>query len=229
MKKVTLILLFILICFGILAEDFQDAQKAIFSKLYNILTLNVFSYYNLSQYDTELKKKVFKKTEEYEQKLKELKNLKKEAFSKIYYLILSNGIKEDYNIDKSRFEIDFEMYGAGLGTFEAKYQKTKDKFYFPSLQFIEKKEPILPGAIYQYVILNVNEETALLIENNKKDFELLIFFKIKDPIEVKYKYRSHGGYGAGLYEMTEKIIPTYNCRLILRNKKTHEIVFDKYY
>src|ERR1035437_8941565 len=81
------------------------------AELESIYDLDVFSYYNLNDYNSDLKQAVFKKTEEYQNKLTELKSTKAEMLKTTYYVKLEKAFGDseygsvNYDIKRKGFEI----------------------------------------------------------------------------------------------------------------------------
>ena len=90
---------------GRMGNSFYNHDIRQYKELNSMLNLNVFEYYELQkQYDTELKKKVFKDSDEYKMKFSELESKKLELKKTPYYLDFepiyyerNNQIKYDLN------------------------------------------------------------------------------------------------------------------------------------
>ncbi len=81
-----------------LEEILQDSKDGKRSEIYYIYTLDVLEHFNLeNEYNTDLKKNVFKKTAEYQEKLNELKKLKQEIQKQTYYVTISGERLKDYD------------------------------------------------------------------------------------------------------------------------------------
>ena len=84
-------------------------------KIRDILELNVVSFFEINGYETELKRELYKETEEYkeyETALKEIRNtLKKQSFCYIHKL------RNVYNLEKNGFPYEIQLYGADYDNF----------------------------------------------------------------------------------------------------------------
>ena len=154
----------------------EDQEKEIGS----ILTLGVFGYYSLSQYDSELKKDIFSKTAEYKIKLDELKSIKSKLLDSYYYLDLDANLTA-YNLSTKTFTFGVECM--------------PDDFYnsnciqFDRICFVKPKGFTIINEkcmnsdnsgyyIYQYISFKItNNDIALKIEESNNDFRLLFVFK----------------------------------------------------
>ena len=178
MKQTTLILLTFLFCFRTfgqqtISELIANAKEGK-EELEAIYDLNVFSYFNLSDYDTELKQAVYKKTEEYQNKLTELKSIKAEMLKTIYYGNLANAFSNvDYDIKRKGFEINLGS-NCGIGTSSARTPKSINLDYecnilLKALPTKQVAEPIMgQGGYSEKLFLPMSEETGLEIENNRE-------------------------------------------------------------
>lgn len=76
-------------------------------KIKDILELNVVSYFRLTGYDSDLKKALFKETDEYKKYEAELKMIRDELKKSSFYYI--HEIRNVYDIEKGGFRYDVEL------------------------------------------------------------------------------------------------------------------------
>lgn len=205
----------------------EDSEINI-DKLFALYDLNVMNYFGLGgKYDTELKKKVFKKSQEYEDKLIVLKALRQAAFNKYYYFTQELDSSDDsYNVKRKGFEIRVTSIGA---TKPLSIQSGDSYFYFPPLS-------LSIGTKYNHdvtvLFLPMSEEQGLLIENNIKDSSVYFIFKITRISETE-------NFVNGIKQMDvekgrlvvwkRKLFETDDLRLIVANSETGEVYFAKTY
>jgi hypothetical protein len=190
-------------------------------KLYNIMALNVIEYFDKSsQTDSPLKLKAYKNSDEYKEYLNELKNLKKEALRKEYYVDLPDHL-EDYDIKNKRFTILFN---------NKLYDEGHYSIYFPPLVIIRRQEKTAEINEYgictgntldcyrEYLIIPIkSEEKALTIENEKENIKILLLFNINEDLK------------RSVYEDQHDHIVANNIKLIIANNKTGEIYYSHVY
>ena len=187
-----------------------------------LLRLDVIKYYDLGRrYNTELKQKVFKESEEGKQLLEEMKRLKQKVLNSTSYFIfplsINNGLTQEgeYNLKTKTFDITFTTEFppiAGFVSFPCLAIKcnpivkqtpfTKEKGYHSILGKYE---------YYNTIKLPMTEKTAILIEENIGNASLVVEFKIQQP-----KISSNG----------YCILQGTSTKLHIINKETHEIYFS---
>ena len=173
---------------------------------------------NLEQkYDTPLKRKLFEKSTDYKNKLNHLKKLRELLFQKEFYInigitihdvtvrtdtdISSIVFKSHYNLNKQRYELFFHKHQCNsvliepvnripLKTYLIENVSTHYGFIldFP-FEVIKVKSIVSYYALVFVYYFNVNEETALSIENESKT---RIYFKFSG---VKVYKKQQGDYG----------------------------------
>ena len=205
-------------------------------KLENIYKLNVFEYYNLEDYDTELKKTVFKKTTEYQNYLSELKTKKAEMSKAWYYTVKTSVFNEtDYDIKRKGFEIEIGT-NSGLGTFSARtpksiYLQSGDRIILKSLPSRQKTETkITKGLLTEKLFLEISEENGLEIENNREEIQLYYFFKPTGFEKTTFKFYNYDtGRFQGWYNITNDDLKSETVRIVVTNNITGKIYYDKTY
>ncbi|HCA41984.1 MAG TPA: hypothetical protein DEP28_01880, partial [Bacteroidetes bacterium] len=227
-----------------LSIDFINKYCLIADRKINyIYDLDVFNYYNVQGYHTNLQKEVFKKTEGYKDDLNELKKKKIELNKTVYYyedktLFSSAG----YNTKKKRFEILVNL-NYGLGTEYAKPPKSffiehwkynsKYKIQFSSLptqKFIEIIPEYYDLGTKEILFIPMNVENGLEMENDKSYISIYFLFTPSTKRKIEYKfYDILKKFPEGVYYMTSDIITAQKVRVIVINKRTGKIYFDKIY
>jgi hypothetical protein len=202
------------------------------SRTKDIYNLDVFSYFELTDYDTELKKAMFMKTKEYEDKLEELKKLKQGVEKDYYYVALEESKMknkfEDYNMAKKGINL-FLGTNMGLGAINAQAPKSVSRILFPSLS-TEKSgmktyggyAPI-PGVYEEYLFLAMNEEKGLLVENNRNDIDVYFIFRIAGIETVSFKFYC---INTGWWNVKQELLKADSVWLVMGNRKTGDIYFD---
>lgn len=212
MKHATLALLTFFsahLSFGQTISDITENSKEATAELIAIYDLNVFSYFNLSDYDTELKQAIFKKTSDYQTKLAELKILKTEMLKTTYYTQINDAFKHNYDIKRRGFEIDLGIIGGG-GILSGRRAKSVNGFIFKALPSRQIPTVLLgQNVYYEKLFLSMTEATGLEIENDMENTALYFFFT---PVR-KEKFD----------------LISDNVRIAVANKVSGKIYFDKSY
>lgn len=203
----------------------QDSDQK--NKLTAILNLDVIQYFDLhDKYNSDLKKKLFKESEDYKSKLDELKAIKAEVLDKTFYLDFDPNFKYrndqlKYNLETKDFyintEIDFE---------------NKNKLSVP--QFDQLTLTTRPGMgvsvkYRDYETQNGNryseeriyfkvgeEETALKIEENAMNVRIIFILKLVDTTEF---FKSVLG-----MSFTEHLINSKLVNVIVYDGTTNETI-----
>ena len=153
-------------------------------KINSILNLNVIRYYELKQYDTKLKESIYKKTDDYKQKLSELIVLKKKLFSTTYYLDLIQ--ENDLGYYYSKYDIVNKTFTFVNNIYYETNINRNDIIQFDDLVFYipqgfgVKKRHIVWDTIdftQQSISFKIKDENiALKLEENNKDIRMLFVF-----------------------------------------------------
>lgn len=152
-------------------------------KIESIIRLDVYEYFQLLQYDSDLKKKVFEQTEEYQIKLKELKSIKNDLLKKKYYIDYDIAENEKsslkYNLKTQSFTFSNTTFG-NLIIPEAKLILGTIVLDKPQ-GFILKNTPININkvvAVKQTINFKIpTEDIALKIEENAENIKILFIFQ----------------------------------------------------
>ena len=237
MRKITTLLFLMIVFIPVLTQGQQsisdltaNAEEAN-GQLISIYDLDVFAYFNITDYDTELKQAVYKKSEDYKIKLAELKGIKNESLKKSFYTKLQEPFTNvDYNLKQGGFEI---VLGEnwGYGTFSARVPKSVNEFLFKSLPTKQVTSPMMGKGFFQEVLLiKMSEENGLEIENDKQNFDIYFFFTPSGKEKVSFKFfNAVDNAYAGWYDMSGTIIKSDKVRVVVANKVSGKIYFDKTY
>lgn len=208
--------------------------------IFNIYNLDVFYYYDLKEYDTDLKKAVYKKSPEYKTQLNDLKNLKTKLFNTTYYSKQDELFESaDYDINKKGFNLIVNT-NFGMGTGSAIPPKSVVAAWglmggayiqlkkLPTKQIDDKY--FGQGIKNEILFVPISETNGLEIEENRKNIIVYYLYKPHSKETVKYKfYNNVSNRYAGWYDMKDNVITSADLRIIVANKKSGKIYFDKIY
>ncbi|WP_270544662.1 hypothetical protein [Butyricimonas paravirosa] len=206
--------------FNGLLEDLNMGQ------LYDLYKLDVCRFYELDEYDTELKRKAFKSTPEGQRLTKELGTRKQKIMnSKLYYIFPFSanwGWTKEYNL-KTR-------------TFDFSYIIDDDEF-IPVQEYVNFRQLLIKcnPAIKQYrkkrynpntdrysylntLKIPMSEKIALPIEENIEDLALVVEFKIQN---MKYTQRQ-----VAIFNLTTCCLQGISTKVYIIDKSTNEIYFS---
>lgn len=220
---------------GPLATILQDAEEINNDnrdKLYKIMTLDVFGYFDLSDYNTDLKKNMFMKTTEYTNKVNELKKLKHTSALRTYYVILKGERFKDYDVNRKGFKVKLGENITLSGIINRwGPPKSISMILFPALptESEESKSGLLPKGIKtEYLFLPMNEKNGLSVENNKSDTKAYLFFSPADAKKISYDHYAAGG-NHGWLTIKDDCIIAKSVRVIVANEESGQIYLDKVY
>lgn len=211
------------------------------NNLGSIYNLDVVKHYDLKEYDTDLKKEVFKEKPEYKTKLAELKRVKSETFNNFYCLVLNDGSHDnkrmltmggsggmhpvEYDVSKGGFYINLGSYYEAFSGLPQVYRK---RFELKSIPITKFKAYNEYGQLYddptfyrQMAFFPMDKSTGLKFEENREDIKVIALFKI-DKIDTRKVLRVS-------YYTNWYIASISKVRIIAYNKKTSEIYYDKVY
>ena len=243
-KTSIIVCLFFAACFGhkVFAQqitsitDLTTNATEASAELETIFDLDVFRYYNLEGYDTELKKSVYKKTAEYQNYLLELKAKKVEMLKTNYYTIQTEMFSSiNYDVSRKGFEIELGT-NTGMGTYSARtpksiYLQNGGHILLKGLPSKQKSAPILgQGILVENLFLAMSEENGLEVENNKDDVQIYYFFTPTGREKSVFKFYNYAsGQFRGWYNITNNDLKSDKVRIVVANKTTGAIYFDKSY
>ncbi|MEK6646680.1 MAG: hypothetical protein AABY84_08405 [Candidatus Firestonebacteria bacterium] len=219
--------------------------KEVPEELYLIYNLDVFNYYNIDDCDTELKREVFKKTPQHENYLQELKKMRTEMLKATYYIRVEGKFeKVDYDIKYKGFNITLGQnwgmltetrppksipvsesssqlsYAAALSSIDVVHILFKS---LPSKQITN----IYFGKGYndEKLFLPINETSGLEIEENREKIDVYFLFTPSGKETITYKYMNIATYN--WYNIKKILLKSDKVRIIVTNKETGKIYFDK--
>lgn len=210
------------------ASDYYSCENyrgngVCFGNLKAALQLDVFEYYSLDdKYSTELQKENFKRTQEYKEKLNELSIVRTSYLNMPLYIELNNSEDfqiSDYNLKDGGFYIrtGIKLIPSEFSTYN-KYYELKplpiksniSAYYHPSIN---------PQKLYdRYLFLSISRDVASRIEQNRDQLKCIAFFTPQGTNK-----RDNGFFGYDYFATTDFV------RLIVINRETSEIYFDKLY
>lgn len=152
-------------------------------RIKDVLNLDLFGYYSMSEYNSDLKRHMFSKTDEYRKKLDSLKLIKSKLLNSYYYLDADinsrNHYAFKYNLFSKTFMFTIELYSED-------FYKTNiiqfDKICFKkprsfSIEYEYINNPRVGKIIRQCVYFKVdNHNVALKMENSNENLRLLFIF-----------------------------------------------------
>lgn len=203
----------------------QDIEQ--FKRIRSILNVDVIEYYNLKdQYDTELKQKVYKNTEDYKLKLAELQKLKAELISTNYYLDFEPTYYERNNIIKydlttKTFTVTNEINPNSNYNKPAFVQFDQIVFKCPQGFSVKQKQRQIDTegdyTINQNISFKIDkEELAVKIEENRSNLKILFVFNYTQTSSFKNNV-------LGLAIYTDYYLLTKIQNVIIYNNSTGEI------
>ena len=188
-----------------------------------IFDLDVINYYNLDEtYNTELKKAVYKKTDDYKQSLAEIKQKKAEMMKSTFYKKLKG--KEyikDYDLRKKGFPVvlgDNMVLGT---TYRA--PKSVDRILFAMLPTTLISDDYDKKIKTEMLYLKVDETIGLQIEENKQ--YISIYFLFTPTTTEKVTFTAFNG--REWVDVTQKLVKANKVRVIVANDVDGDIYYDK--
>ena len=212
----------------------------------NANKLNVFNYFHLNEtYDSNLKKEVFKKTTDYNNLLDSLKKIKSSYLNSIYYQTgfnISGGETFDmeFNNDGQKYQVNYDIQkkGFNIGIGKVLPYLCSSGFSPKVIELVEFKQLTISKkynlnsnsdkSYTQYIFIPMDEYIALEIENNRSEIEILRVFNILGSYNATFKDQDFLSDYNGKTCKTEVMIGG-NMRLLVYNKLTDKIYFDKIY
>lgn len=176
---------------GKMSNEKYEQDNDQFREIKNILNLNVFGYYNIGEeYNTELKRKVYKNSEEYKGKLSELQDKKKELKNTLYYLDFEPAYYErnnliKYNLSSKYFAVTNQVYADEFYNKPSCVQFDQIVFKCPNGTTVDRSL-IRPTSVefieQRFKFKIVDEALALRIEEDRSKLKLLFVFKFTEAV-----------------------------------------------
>ena len=204
------------------------------SDFISIYDLDVFSFYELREYNTDLKKALFKKTQEYQDLLDKLKSKKSEMFRTSYFSYLDEKFNNiNYDLKRQGFEIEIGS-NLGMGTMSARTPKSIQFHACGTilLKAIPTRQVSVAtfghGIYIEKLFLNISEEMGLEIENDKVNILIYFFFTPIGREKTTFKfYNNTSNSYAGWYNITHDDLKADKVRIIVANKLSGKIYYNK--
>lgn len=205
-------------------EDIFANTNANFSEIIMINNLDVLSYFKIDDYSTELQQMVYKKSEEYQLKLAELKKLKELMLQTSYHGEIKYAFSEsDYDVNRRGFEVGISSYSI---VFSDGWANTTilNSIYLNNggsrHPFYKKDEDIYTGSLF----IPLDELAGLEIENNRDDIVFKPSFSQKPIIKFETEYIKFPGSKYAYSHVTSN-----EFQVVVLNRKTNRIYFNKIY
>ena len=208
--------------------------------------LDVFDYFKLNEkYDSDLKKDVFKQSTEYKILHDSLKKIKFDYLNSFYYQTGFNNIggetlqmKSDRGGNGYQVNYDIQKKGFFIGIGEVlPYQcsiafcpKVIEDVEFKQLSITKKYnlESNSDRSYTQYLFIPMNANSALEIENNRDEMEILRVFNFTGPYSVAFSDADFIADNNGR-KCKVKVLKGGGMRLLIYNKVTGQVYFEKLY
>ena len=81
-----------------------------------------------------------------------------------------------------------------------------------------------PGSKIYWIIIPVSEEKAVSVESDPASYEVVVTFRVNDPIKVTYNYLDAAA--GQMMTTTSDVIPATSARVIFRERSGGEILFQ---
>lgn len=165
----------------------HDSQQ--FKKLRDLLRLNVFDYFGLSEkYDTELKRKVYRESQDYSSKQKDMENKRLNLYKSTFYLDFEPTYYErnnlvQYDLKSQMFTVKNEIYSDYFYNEPNYIQFDQIIIKTPKGITVDRSQINSGGVnfIRQRINFKVEDESlALKIEENRSYLKLLFVFKFTE-------------------------------------------------
>ena len=174
---------------GRMSNSFYTHDSEQFRKIRSTLNLDVFEQYDLyKQYDSDLKKKVFKDSDDYKIKLAGLEDKRNKLRQTTYYLDFEPTYYErnkliKYDLTSKTFNVTNEIYSDNFYD-ELNYLQFDQIIFKSPIGIMIKRNQFQAGGvdlIRQNIMFKINDEVlALKIEENRSNLRLLFVFKFTE-------------------------------------------------
>jgi len=197
-------------------------------KIWDIYNLNVFRYFNLTEHDTPLKQEIFKKTEEYQLKYKQLQKLK----SGFFYITIDQMFSgSQYDLKKKGFNLQFNSNSFSDNppkslSIENEYGSSRAYIYLKSLPTFRVKS-IWKNLYTENLFIPIDETEGLEIENNKDSIKTHFIFKLDGKETLNYQGVNQGVLPFKTSIVSATVIRSNQVRIVIVNSITNKIYYDK--
>lgn len=200
------------------------------TELENIYFLDVFGYYNITGY-SDLKKEVFKQSDDYKTKLNALKEKKKTLFSTNYYLDQSYSSDIDTEDGTLRFNMSLKNFSIKnhrltSGFFNKAYLQINEFCFntLPGVTVSTVRNPNFDGMLGKADVTfqthsygQMDLSSALKVEENSKDVRFLYLFKMTTVKEFFFENPFSGKVNKHLFFISAP------HKIVVYNYQTREI------
>lgn len=208
-------------------QEFEGLLHGIKSMdgLHDVYGLDIFSYYDISECDTELKRKNYKNSSKGKQLIEELKKKKQSIVnSKLYYIIPFN-----INLGDKEYNLKTRTFDFGLSFIDNEYYPIHGYLNFPkfvikcpiSLKQQQRKMYVAANKHYYYDIVTkipMSEQVATQIEENISNLGFVIELNIQN---IRTNTRKEW-----LYVWENYVIQGVASKIYIINENTNEIYFS---
>lgn len=198
------------------------------ASIYEYLKQNVISAYSLEKrYNTPLKVKKFKRTEDYREKFEKLTALKDIIMGKDYSVTIHSAFKKPFDVAHSAFLVQIGR-SFGFDMKKAAPPYSYQNFNFPNLEYISKQGPFGENRPnMQFLKIPVPEEVAAKIEKSPKNYACIIHFKVAGTKEMPYKfYDNNKNDHGGLHTILAKLVLTDQVKMYIKDTKKNKLIYN---
>ena len=195
-------------------------------QLHDLYNMDVCSYYNLTQYDTELKRKTFANSEDGKTLLETMKNIKTNLNAMKHYYIFpfsaNMGWDKAYNLKTKTFDFGYVVDETG-------FLPVSGYLNFPQFaikctpkirQTVQKRQSTDRASYLTTIKIPMTESEALAIEEHIADLALAVQFTIQGWGETKRKINL-----GGAVFITTTCVKAVSPKIYIIDKNTNEIYF----
>ncbi len=208
-----------------------------------IFDANVLKYFNLSEiYDTPLKKEVFTRTKEYKKYFEELDSIRNGTF---YYhttpTLLQDGRNKtiwQYDLKKKGFEILFNTNSSSGRPFKCLEisgdwgERINDLWINVKMLPTYNKQSNSIWKIKtldEFYFIPISEEDGIELENEKDNIHIYFIVTLDNSENIKYEWVNTSKLPFEEITTNEYVINSKRLRVLLVNKYSNKIYFDKTY
>lgn len=204
---------------NMIIKDSED----IYEDAYYIYTLDVFNYFSLlDKYDTELKRVTYKKTNEYQSQLNELKTKKKEMNNCWFYSKIEKPFakgewegkqsEKDYDVEKKGFFVsntNSDLYLRKTASDNTDYTTRIGLKFIPLKSSVDLMSGYDSNYSENSFFLPMTYKQGLIIENNREKCDIHFLFRISSS------------------NTKEIVLNASPVRVIVAHEDSGEVYYDK--
>ncbi|MCD7940153.1 MAG: hypothetical protein LUH50_08820 [Bacteroides intestinalis] len=195
-------------------------------QLRDLYNMDVCGYYNLTQYDTELKRKTFINSEDGKALLETMKNVKANLGAKSHYYIFpfsaNMGWEKAYNLKTKTFDFGYIVDETGFLPVSGylNFPKFAIKCSPKIRQTVQKRQNTDRTAYLTTIKIPMSESDALAIEEHIDNLALAVQFTIQGWGETKRKIN--------LFDvvLATTCVRAVSPKIYIIDKNTNEIYFE---